>query len=147
MRISDWSSDVCSSDLDDPDPPRFAGDRKGGARCNRRQAPQARRTSRAERTRVGVKEKIMTEAIKLLRIYTDEGVYLGDRRVFEVIVSWARDAGPAGVMVLEARMGFGQIGIAACEAIVCQLVVILVVARSFNQILVDNLHYYRSFIS
>src|SRR3546814_5181385 len=38
------------------------GDRKGGARCNRRQAPQARRTSRAERTRAGVKEKIMTAA-------------------------------------------------------------------------------------
>src|SRR3546814_19601203 len=90
MRISDWSSDVCSSDLDDPDPPRFAGDRKGGARCNRRQAPQARRKSRAERTRAGVKEKIMTEAIKLLRIYTDEGAYLGDRRVFEVIASRAR---------------------------------------------------------
>src|SRR3546814_4529403 len=84
MRISDWSSDVCSADLagdhsdwrpdrgDDPDPPRFAGDRKGGARCNRRQAPQARRTSRAERTRAGVKEKIMTEAIKLLRIYRSE---------------------------------------------------------------------------
>src|SRR3546814_1279142 len=117
VRSSDWSSDVCSSDLhsdwrpdrgDDPDPPRFAGDRKGGARCNRRQAPQARRTSRAERTRAGVKEKIMTEAIKLLRIYTDEGAYLGDRRVFEVIASRARDAGLAGVTVLEARLGFGR---------------------------------------
>src|SRR3546814_3112404 len=81
MRISDCSSDVCSSDL---------------------------RTSRAERTRAGVKEKIMTEAIKLLRIYTDEGAYLGDRRVFEVIASRARDAGLAGVTVLEARLGFGR---------------------------------------
>src|SRR3546814_33310 len=68
MRISDWSSDVCSSDL----------------------------------------EKIMTEAIKLLRIYTDEGAYLGDRRVFEVIASRARDTGLAGITVLEARLGFGR---------------------------------------
>src|SRR3546814_11683872 len=73
---SDWRPDRG----DDPDPPRFAGDRKGGARCNRRQAPQARRTSRAERTRAGVKEKIMTEAIKLLRIYTDEGAYRSEER-------------------------------------------------------------------
>src|SRR3546814_4401491 len=50
----------------------------------------------------------MTEAIKLLRIYTDEGAYLGDRRVFEVIASRARDAGLAGVTVLEARLGFGR---------------------------------------
>jgi uncharacterized protein len=55
-----------------------------------------------------VKEKIMTETIKLLRIYTDEGAYLGDRRVFEVIASRARDAGLAGVTVLEARLGFGR---------------------------------------
>src|SRR3546814_2833717 len=65
---SDWRPDRG----DDPDPPRFVGDRKGGARCNRRQAPHARRTSRAERTRAGVKETIMIEATKLLRLYTDE---------------------------------------------------------------------------
>src|SRR3546814_19033485 len=98
-RSADLHSDWRREGGDDPDPPRFACDRKGGARCNRRQAPQARRTSRAERTRAGVKEKIMTEAIKLLRIYTDEGAYLGDRRVFEVIASRARDAGLAGVTV------------------------------------------------
>jgi len=51
---------------------------------------------------------MMTEAIKLLRIYTDEGAYLGDRRVFEVIASRARDADLAGVTVLEARLGFGR---------------------------------------
>src|SRR3546814_20693436 len=49
-----------------------------------------------------------TEAIRLLRIYTDEGAYLGDRRVFEVIASRARDAGLAGVTVLVARLGFGR---------------------------------------
>lgn len=50
----------------------------------------------------------MTQATKLLRIYTDEGAYLGDRRVFEVIASRARDGGLAGVTVLEARLGFGR---------------------------------------
>ena len=50
----------------------------------------------------------MTKAIKLLRIYTDEDAYLGDRRVFEVIASRARDAGLAGITVLEARLGFGR---------------------------------------
>lgn len=50
----------------------------------------------------------MTEAIKLLRIYTDEGAFLGDCRVFEVVVSRAKDAGLAGVTVLEARLGFGR---------------------------------------
>lgn len=50
----------------------------------------------------------MTQTVKLLRLYTDEGAYLGDRRVFEVIASRARDAGLAGVTVLEARLGFGR---------------------------------------
>lgn len=50
----------------------------------------------------------MTKATKLLRIYTDESAYLGDLRVFEVIASRARDAGLAGVTVLEARLGFGR---------------------------------------
>jgi len=55
-----------------------------------------------------VKEKIMTETIKLLRIYTDEAAYLGDRKVLEVIASRARDAGLAGITVLDARLGFGR---------------------------------------
>ncbi|MBO9378145.1 DUF190 domain-containing protein [Sphingomonas histidinilytica] len=50
----------------------------------------------------------MTETIKLLRIYTDEAAYLGDRKVLEVIASRARDAGMAGVTVLDARLGFGR---------------------------------------
>ena len=50
----------------------------------------------------------MTETIKLLRIYTDEAAYLGDRRVLEVIASRARDAGMAGITVLDARLGFGR---------------------------------------
>src|SRR3546814_10847843 len=32
MRISDWSSDVCSSDLDRPPPPPLGGDGADGAR-------------------------------------------------------------------------------------------------------------------
>ncbi|SNS97054.1 DUF190 domain-containing protein [Sphingopyxis indica] len=50
----------------------------------------------------------MTETIKLLRIYTDEAAYLGDRKVLEVIASRARDAGLAGITVLDARLGFGR---------------------------------------
>ena len=50
----------------------------------------------------------MTQTVKLLRIYTDEGAYLGDRRVLEVIASRAREAGMAGATVLDARLGFGR---------------------------------------
>ena len=50
----------------------------------------------------------MTQTTKLLRIYTDEGAYFGDRRVLEVIASRARDADLAGITVLDARLGFGQ---------------------------------------
>ena len=44
---------------------------------------------------------------KLLRIYTDEAAYIGDRKVFEYVASLARDQKIAGVTVLEALMGFG----------------------------------------
>ncbi|MGD9714893.1 MAG: DUF190 domain-containing protein [Thermomicrobiales bacterium] len=50
----------------------------------------------------------MTQSDRLLRIYTDESAYLGDRRVFSVIASRAKDAGLAGLTVLEARLGFGR---------------------------------------
>ncbi|HEY9553767.1 DUF190 domain-containing protein [Allosphingosinicella sp.] len=50
----------------------------------------------------------MTEPTKLLRIYTDEGAYLGDRKVLNVIALRAREAGLAGVTVLDARLGFGS---------------------------------------
>lgn len=47
-------------------------------------------------------------AKKLLRIYTDEAAYMGDRKVFEYIASLARDRQMAGVTVLEALIGFGS---------------------------------------
>lgn len=50
----------------------------------------------------------MTQTMKLLRIYTDEGAYLGDRKVLEVIASRARETGMAGATVLDARLGFGR---------------------------------------
>jgi len=50
----------------------------------------------------------MTETTKLLRIYTDEAAYLGDRKVLEVIASRAREVGMAGITVLDARLGFGR---------------------------------------
>ncbi len=48
------------------------------------------------------------ENTKLLRIYTDEGAFFGDRKVLEVVASRARDAGLAGVTILEALIGFGR---------------------------------------
>ena len=50
----------------------------------------------------------MNKAIKLLRIYTDEAAYCGDRKVYEVIASRARAAKLAGATILEALMGFGR---------------------------------------
>jgi len=46
--------------------------------------------------------------MKLLRVYTDESAFHGDRKLFEVIASRARDAKLAGVTVLEALIGFGR---------------------------------------
>ncbi|MBX9803954.1 MAG: DUF190 domain-containing protein [Caulobacteraceae bacterium] len=50
----------------------------------------------------------MSDPIKLMRIYTDEAAYFGDRRVFEIVVERARQAGVAGVTVLRALIGFGH---------------------------------------
>jgi len=51
---------------------------------------------------------VREQTMKLLRIYTDESAYIGDRRVFEYVASSARDNGLAGVTVLEALLGFGH---------------------------------------
>lgn len=50
----------------------------------------------------------MSGTIKLLRIYTDEAAYYGDRKVFEEVAARARDGGMAGATVLEALIGFGR---------------------------------------
>jgi uncharacterized protein len=50
----------------------------------------------------------MGDSMKLLRIYTDEAAYFGDRKVFEEVASRARDAKIAGATVLQALFGFGQ---------------------------------------
>jgi PII-like signaling protein len=50
----------------------------------------------------------MDTSAKLLRIYTDEAAYFGDRRLFEVIAERARDAHLAGATVLQALVGFGR---------------------------------------
>ncbi len=44
---------------------------------------------------------------KLLRIYTDEAAFVGDRKVFEYVASLARDRKMAGLTVLQALLGFG----------------------------------------
>jgi PII-like signaling protein len=50
----------------------------------------------------------MDDVRKLLRIFTDEAAYFGDRRVFEVVAIRAREAGLAGATVLKALIGFGH---------------------------------------
>jgi hypothetical protein len=50
----------------------------------------------------------MIRQAKLLRIYTDKAVYYGDRRVFEVVATRARDAKMAAVTVLKALFGFAR---------------------------------------
>lgn len=50
----------------------------------------------------------MEKGMKLLRIYTDEAAFYGDRKVFEVVTSRARDAKMAGATVLRALFGFGR---------------------------------------
>ena len=50
----------------------------------------------------------MDRVSKLLRIFTDEAAYFGDRRVFEVVAIRAREAGLAGATVLKALIGFGH---------------------------------------
>ncbi|NIJ64645.1 hypothetical protein FHR20_001576 [Sphingomonas leidyi] len=46
--------------------------------------------------------------VKLLRIYTDEAAFHGDRKAFEEVASRARDARLAGATVLQALIGFGR---------------------------------------
>lgn len=50
----------------------------------------------------------MDQSVKLLRIYTDEAAYIGDRKVFEYVASLARERRLAGATVLEALIGFGR---------------------------------------
>lgn len=45
---------------------------------------------------------------KLLRIYTNEAAYFGDRKVFHVVAARVREAGLAGATVLQALIGFGR---------------------------------------
>ena len=50
----------------------------------------------------------MANAARLLRVYTDESAYVGDRKVFEYVTALARERRLAGATVLEALMGFGH---------------------------------------
>lgn len=50
----------------------------------------------------------MVQPARLLRIYTDEAAYIGDRKVFEYVASLARERKLAGATVLEALIGFGH---------------------------------------
>lgn len=46
--------------------------------------------------------------MKLLRIFTDDAAFFGDRRVYEEIALRARNEGMAGATVLQALFGFGR---------------------------------------
>jgi PII-like signaling protein len=50
----------------------------------------------------------MNSSFKLLRIYTDEAAYFGDRKVFEIVATRAQVFGVAGATVLQALVGFGH---------------------------------------
>lgn len=50
----------------------------------------------------------MANSMKLLRIYTDEAAYFGDRKVFEVVATRAHEAKMAGATVVQALFGFGR---------------------------------------
>ena len=45
---------------------------------------------------------------KLLRIYTDEASYFGERKAYEVVAIRAREAHLAGATILQALIGFGR---------------------------------------
>ncbi len=47
-------------------------------------------------------------AVKLLKIYVNEGAYFDDRKVFEVVIARAHVAGLAGATLLQALAGFGS---------------------------------------
>lgn len=46
--------------------------------------------------------------MKLLRVFTDEAAFFGDRRVYEEIALRARGDGMAGATVVQALFGFGR---------------------------------------
>jgi len=50
----------------------------------------------------------VNRTMKLLRIYSDEAAYFGDRRVFEVIARRALEARLDGLTVVQAITGFGR---------------------------------------
>ena len=50
----------------------------------------------------------MSKKMKLLRIYTDEASYYGDRKLFQELTDRVRQAGLGGATVLQALFGFGR---------------------------------------
>jgi PII-like signaling protein len=50
----------------------------------------------------------MSKTMKLLRIYTDEASYYGDRKLYQELADRVRNAGLGGATVLQALFGFGR---------------------------------------
>src|SRR3546814_14933940 len=64
MRISDWSSDVCSSDLPARDLPAPANPHRSGGRMDRRSGGYVRRTQ--EERRQESESRLLAAAVKLI---------------------------------------------------------------------------------
>src|SRR3546814_17117674 len=106
MRISDWSSDVCSSDLSEPDE----------ADSGRAQRPDFYGLP-ARKTRRNDKWTLVAKPRKAIHIYeTGHGFRLNDRKLFnclryyaEVSMAWEKgaSAGPPVFRSEERRVGQG----------------------------------------
>src|SRR3546814_14371411 len=76
MRISDWSSDVCSSDLGSTPPRARSG--RGAARSPRQPTPRGRRAPPAPAARDGGDRKSVGQGKRV-----SVRVYLGGRRIIK----------------------------------------------------------------
>src|SRR3546814_9695138 len=83
MRISDWSSDVCSSDLD----PGARGQQAGHEGCARRQAERARRVAASEAQRP------LGERLQARRVQ-EIGRPVGTKRPAHLVHHEYQDVGP-----------------------------------------------------
>src|SRR3546814_20523639 len=126
MRISDWSSDVCSSDLA----------RRGFAKLDdlsERVIPAEHRTNHP--THAEAVDWVCREAIGRLAVAThSEIAAFFDAITPEEARTWCAAAGPATLRRIEIEHADGpEIGRAPCRDRECQYVEIPVVATSFKK--------------
>src|SRR3546814_15934020 len=87
MRISDWSSDVCSADLAGVEagdaPGDGAGDARGGQLADRRQHPLALFVELADHARAGVGAPVVELLLHL--VLDDRALLLDDQDLFQAL--------------------------------------------------------------